>query len=119
MKDSIERDRKLLESLDRILEGSESEIAGTIDDDTRTALDIARRMATLRETPSKEFTKNLKAQLVHQLAEQEKNDLSVNHTLLFWGITRRRLWQGTLAAAILVIILAVILLVVLLINEPG
>ena len=119
MTDSMEKDKKLLENLDHLLAGRESETTGTMDDDTRTALDFARKMASLRETPSKEFSENLKAQLVHRLEEQEKNDRSVNQTLLFWGVPRRKLWQGTIAALIVVIIVAVILLIVLLINQPG
>ncbi len=119
MKDSIERDRKLLENLDNVLVGKDSEIAGTIDDDTRTALDVARKMVSLREVPSKEYTSTLKAQLVHQLAEAEKKELTRNQGFIFRLIPRKTKWQATIAAIILVIILAVILLIVLFMNRPG
>jgi hypothetical protein len=119
MKDSIERDRKLLENLDNALVGKDSEITGTMDEDTRTTLDVARKMASLREAPSKEFSKNLKAQLVHQIAEEEKKELAKDQGFLFRLIPRKTKWQGTVAAIILVIIIAIILLIVLLINRPG
>jgi len=114
-----EKDKQLLENLEKVLSGRENEITESLDDDTRTALDFARKIASLRETPSKEFSENLKAQLVHRLAEQEKKEYSDNQTLLFWGVPRRKLWQGTIAAAIVVVIVAIILLIVLLINKPG
>jgi hypothetical protein len=119
MKDSIERDRELLENLDNLIVGKDSEIAGAIDEDTRKALDVARKMVSLHEVPSKEFSKNLKAQLVHQLAEEEKKELARNQGFLFRLMPRKTKWQGTLAAGILVIIIAIILLIVLLINQPG
>ena len=114
---NTEKDRKLLENLEKVLAGKEDEITGPLDDDTRTALDFAGKMASLQEAPSREFAENLKAQLVHRLAEQEKKDDSENQTLLLWGVPRRKLWQGTIAAAITVIIVAIILLIVLLINK--
>ena len=119
MTDNTEKDRELLENLDRVLTGRDSEITGPLDDDTRTALDFARKMASLSETPSEEFTGNLKAQLVHQLAEQEKKENSENQGFLFWEIPRRKLWQGTIAALITVIIVAVILLIIIILNHPG
>jgi hypothetical protein len=119
MKDKSEKDRQLLENLDRILSGQESEITESLDDDTQSALDFARKMASLRESPSKEFRDNLKAQLVHRLAEQEKKDSSDDQVLLLWGIPRQKLWQGTIAALIAVIIIAIILIITLLLNPAN
>jgi len=119
MMNNMGKDRQLLDDLDRVLTGRESEIRGPVDDDTRTALDFARKMVSLREKPSKEFSANLKAELIHQLAEQEKKEDSGNQSLLFWEVPRRRMWQGTIAAAIVVIITAIILLVTLLLNRGG
>ena len=115
--DKAEKDRRLLENLERILAGKKSEITGPMDDDTRSALDFARKMASLGETPSEEFSSNLKAQLVHRLAEQDKKDSKGNQTFLFWEVPRRKLWQGTIAAAIMVIIAAIVLLIVLIIHS--
>lgn len=116
MADNTDKDKELLENLDRILEGREDEITGPLDDDTRSALDFAREMASLREKPSKEFAKNLAAQLIHRLAEQEKKEQSTDPELVFWGIPRRKLWQGTIAALILLLILAIIMVITLLSN---
>jgi hypothetical protein len=118
MKDKLEKDKQLLENLDRVLTGKDDKIAEPLDEDTRSALEFARKMKSLKEAPSKEFAKNLKAQLVHQLAEQENKEQSKNQELLFWGIPRRKLWQGTIAAAIVVIIAAIILLITV-VFKPG
>jgi hypothetical protein len=117
--DKVEKDRQLLENLDRILKGRESEIKEPMDDDAQTALGFARKMASLREKPSQEFRANLKAQLIHQLAEQEKKERSRNQSLLFWEIPHSRRWQGTIAALIALIILAIILLITYLLNRAG
>lgn len=119
MKNSTERDKQLLENLDRILAGRESEIKEPSDDEARTALEFAGKIVSLREKPSKEFTANLKAELIHQLAEQEKKERSSDQSFLLWGIEipRRTMWQGTIAAAIVVIITVVILLVTIALPE--
>ena len=119
MKDSTEKDKQLLENMDRILAGRGSEITMPMDDDTRSALEFASKMASLRETPSKEFTENLKAELVHRLAEQEKKKGSRNQSFLFWEISHRTMWQGTIAAAIIVVIIGLILLITVLLNRAG
>jgi hypothetical protein len=118
MKDKFERDKQLMENLDRVLAGKDDKIPEPLDEDTRSALEFVRKMKSLKEAPSKEFAKNLKAQLVHRLAEEEKKESSKNQELLFWGIPRRKLWQGTIAAAIVVIIAAIILLITL-VFKPG
>ena len=118
MTNNIEKDRQLLENLDRLLAGREKEITGPVDDYTRTLLDVARKVASLRDKPSEEFGSNLKAQLIHQLAEQEKKN-SNNQSFLFWEVSRRKMWQGTLAALIIVVITGVVLLVTLLSNRAG
>ncbi len=112
--DDAMKDKELLVNLEKVLEGRECEITEAEDEDARTAIDFARKMASLGEVPSKEYAENLKARIIHQLAEQEKKNRTGNTDLDYWGIPRRRKWQGTLAALILVIVLAVILLVLLL-----
>jgi len=111
-----EKDRELLENLDRILEGRENEVTEPPDDDTRSALEFARKMAGLRPEPSEKFSQDLKARLVHRLSEQEKKQDSGNYDLAFWGVPRRKLWQGTLAALIMVIIIGIIFIAVMLLN---
>jgi hypothetical protein len=112
--DDAMKDKELLAKLEKLLERREDVVPEAEDEDTRTAIDFARKMASLGGNPSKEYTENLKARIIHQLAEQEKKSRSENIDLDYWGAARRRKWQGTLAALILVIVLAVILLVLLL-----
>jgi hypothetical protein len=116
MKDNNDKDRELLDNLDRILEGHGEEVKEPSDEDTRSATEFARKMASIREKPSDEFAENLKAELVHRLAEQENKQKSGDQELLFWGVPRRKLWQGTLAALITFIIIAIIFIIVFLLD---
>ncbi|OGN88977.1 MAG: hypothetical protein A2158_08280 [Chloroflexi bacterium RBG_13_46_14] len=116
MKDNSDKDRELLDNLDRILEGREDEVSEVTDEDIRSATEFARKMASMREKPSDEFAENLKAVLIHRLAEQENKQGSRDQELLFWGVPRRKLWQGTLAALIALIIIAIIFIVTLLLD---
>jgi len=59
MEDKPEKEKQNLEDLDRILKGKESDIKESLDDDSRSALEFARKMKELREKPSKEFVENL------------------------------------------------------------
>lgn len=119
MMNEAERDRQLIENLDRVLHEGESGVRGNLDDDARTALEFARKMASLREKPTKEFAADLKAQLIHQLAEQERKERSRDRSFLLWETQHRTMWQWTTAAIIALIITGVILVVTVLMNRPG
>lgn len=106
------RDKLLLENLERILKGNDIENSASLDDQTRAALDVARKMMTLREKPAKEYADNLKAQLVYQLSEQEKKEDSKKQGFWSWQFPRVTAWQATVSAVVLVVVLACILLVV-------
>ena len=116
MKNNKDKDKELLDNLDRILEGREEEVSESSDEDIRSATDFTRKMASIREHPSDEFAKNLKANLIHRLAEQENKQKSSDQELLFWGIPRRTFWQGTVAALITFIIVAIIFIIILLLD---
>ena len=116
MKDNNDKDKELLDNLDRILEGREDEVTDAADEDTRSATEFARKIASMREKPSNEFAENLKAELVHRLAEQETKQESQDQELMFWGIPRRTFWQGTIAALITFIIIAIIFIIILLLD---
>ena len=116
MKDNNDKDRELLDNLDRILEGHEDEVNDATDEDTRSATEFARKMASMREKPSDDFAENLKTELIYRLAEQENKQESNDQELLFWGIPRRTFWQGTIAAMITFIIIAIIFIIVLLLD---
>jgi hypothetical protein len=105
-------DKQLLENVDRIVAGEKLEDKSGLDDKTRAALELSREMMSWPKSPSKEFRMQLKAQLMHQLAEQEKQeDLKIDGTMFGW-VRRRPAWQLTVAAVIVVIIAAIIFLII-------
>lgn len=116
MNENKDKDKELLKNLDQILEGRDEEVFDSVDEDTRTALEFVGKMASLREKPSDEFTKNLKAELVHRLAEQENRRDNSDSELLFWGISRRKLWQGTIAALITFIVGSIIFIIFIMLD---
>ena len=116
MKDNNNKDRELLDNIDRILEGREDEVSESSDEDIRSATDFTRKMASIRENPSDDFAKKLKAELTHRLTEQENKHKSSDQELLFWGIPRRTIWQGTIAALITFIIIGIIFVIILLLD---
>ena len=116
MKDNNDKDRELLDNLDRILEGRGDEVIESSDEDMRSATEFARKMASMRDNPSGEFAENLKAELIHRLAEQETKQEFDDQELIFWGIPRRKFWQGTIAALITFIIIAIIFIIILLVD---
>jgi hypothetical protein len=116
MKESNDKDRELLDNLDRILEGRGDEVTESSDEDMRSATEFTRKMASMREEPPGEFAENLKAELVHRLAEQENNQESRDQELIFWGIRRRKFWRGTIAALITFIIIVIIFIIILLLD---
>ena len=120
-KDTKEKDERLLNNLDRVLKGNDSEIDKPLDEDERTAIEFARKMASLRGKPSEEFSADLKVQLVHRLAEQKKREHSSAQSFMLWGIEipRRTMWQGTIAAGVVVIITIIILLITIFLNRPA
>jgi hypothetical protein len=105
------KDKQLLENVDRIVAGEKLEDKSGLDDKTRAALELSREMRSWPKSPSKEFKAQLKAQLIHQLAEQEKQEALKNDESMFWWVLRRPAWQLTVAAAIVVIIAAIIFLI--------
>jgi len=113
-----EKDRRLLENIDRLLAGKENEITGT-DEDSRTVLNTAKKLASVRKKPSKEFSANLKAELIHRLAEQERKERSDKQPFLFWELSRRTMWQGTVSALIVVAIAIIIFLISVFLNRTG
>jgi hypothetical protein len=105
------RDKQLLENLERILKGQSIEDSSSMDDETRAALDLVRKMMSLHEAPSKEYTQKLKAQLIHQLAQQEKKEESQKQGFGLWQFPRITAWQATVSAALVVIVAAFVFLV--------
>ena len=105
------RDKQLLENLERILKGQSTEDSSSMDDETRAALDLVRKMMNMREAPSKEYAQKLKAQLIHQLAQQEKKEEAQKEGVGAWEFPRITAWQATVSAALVVIVAACVFLV--------
>jgi hypothetical protein len=118
MTNQSENDKQLLENIERILAGKDNGTSQGDDKDTQTATDFARKMASLKETPSKEYKAKLKAQLTHQLNEQKQKE-GRNQSLLFWEIRNRTMWQWTIAALLAFLITVIILAVMMLVNRGG
>jgi hypothetical protein len=117
MTKQTEKDKQLLENIERILAGKNTD-ASLDDKDTRTATEFARKMASLRDIPSKEYKSRLRAQLTHQLNEQKQKE-GRNQSLLFWEIRNRTMWQLTIAGLLAFLITVIILAVILLVNRTG
>lgn len=112
-----EKDKLVLENMDRIVSGEPMKDESELDKDTRAALEISREMTSWSKSPSKEFKSQLKARIAHQLAEQDKQDAMESGGSEFWDLLHRHRWQFTIGAVILAIIAAIITLVVLWINK--
>jgi len=66
----------LLENLDRIVAGEKLKDDSGLDKDTKAALELSREMTSWTKSPSKEFKADLKARVVHQLAEEKKREVA-------------------------------------------
>jgi hypothetical protein len=66
-----EEERRFSENIDRLLAGEKARIGEDMDEEQRTAIDLARKLIEFRDTPSPHFKDHLKRQLLLKLAEQE------------------------------------------------
>jgi len=107
-----EKDKLLIENLDHIVAGDAIPDESGLDKETRKALELTREMTTWTKAPPQGFKRLLKAQLIHQLAEQEKQESTEAGYSEFRQFLRRPAWQLTLGAIIAVIIAVVIFLIV-------
>jgi cell division septal protein FtsQ len=111
------KDKQLLENLDRIVAGEKLPDESGLDKDTKAALELSREMTKWPKSPSKEFKADLKAKVIHNLAEETKQKAAKNDGSETRDIFRRPAWQLTFAALIVVVILAVVLVIVWLVNR--
>jgi hypothetical protein len=109
--------KQVLENLDRIVAGEKLNSESGLDDDTKAALELSREMTSWSKSPSKEFNAQLKAKIIHQLAEQNKQEGLKNGDSEFRDLLHRPAWQFTIAAVIVAIIAVIIALIVLWINK--
>ena len=68
------KDKQLLENLDRIVAGEKLKDDSGLDKDTKAALELSREMTSWPKSPSKEFKADLKARVTHRLAEEKKRE---------------------------------------------
>lgn len=102
-----ERDleRVFSDKIDRLAAGDESKIDPAAEEKIRTELDFARKMISLAPEPSAEFKADLKARLLHELAEQEAEARTADRwNWLRTLLPRQRAWQ--VAAAMLFVVVA-------------
>jgi len=111
------KDKKLLENLDRIVAGEKLQDDPGLDKATKAALELSREMTSWPKSPSKEFKADLKARVTHQLAEEKKKEASKNAGWAFHDLMHRTAWQLTFGAIGAAIIAGIIFLIVYLLNR--
>ena len=111
------KDKQMLENLDRIVAGEKLPDESGLDKETKAALELSREMTKWPKSPSKEFKADLRARVIHQVVEQKKRDAAKDGSYEFWDLLRRPAWRFTFAAVVVAIIAAIILLITYLLNR--
>ena len=111
------KDKQLLENLDRIVAGEKLKDDSGLDKDTKAALELSREMTSWPKSPSKEFKADLKARVVHQMAEEKKQEAAKNQGWPFHDLMHRTAWQFTFGAIGAAIVAGIIFLIVWLLNR--
>ena len=117
MKKKQNKDKQLLENLDRIVAGEKLQDDPGLDKATKAALELSREMTSWPKSPSKEFKADLKARVTHQLAEEKKKEAAKNDGWAFRDLMHRTAWQLTFGAIGAAIIAGIIFLIVYLLNR--
>lgn len=96
-----EEARRFSEEIDRMLSGEDVRAGNELDEDTRTALDFACWMTTVRPEPSPAFKARLNARMMQKINEQE----SEARRGWFWRlIPREAAWQAAVAMVLMLVI---------------
>jgi hypothetical protein len=111
------KDKQLLENLDRIVAGEKLKDDSGLDKDTKAALELSREMTSWPKSPSKEFKAQMKARVTHQLAEQTEREAKKSSFWEFRDLIHRPVWRFTIAAVIMAIIAGIIFLIIYLLNR--
>ncbi len=112
-----QKDKQLLENIDKAAAGEKLPEESGLDKDMKAALEMTREMAAWPKLPSKEFKAQLKADLTHRFVEQQKKDLAKRGDPEYRNFMRRPAWQFTIAGFGALIITALIWLIVYLVNR--
>ena len=112
-----QKEKQLLENIDKAAAGEKLPEESGLDKDTRAALELSREMTEWPKSPPKEFKAQLKADLTHRVVEQQKQDLSNRKDPEFRNFLRRPAWQFTIAGFGALLIAGIIWLIVYLVNK--
>lgn len=113
-----ERDKKLLENLDRILAGEETKTDETADSDTRATLEFAQKMASIRSEPSPAFKAHLRATLVEKMYEEGARANQGAGLGWLWRLTRQPVWQA-LSVFVIIVAVSAVLWGMGIFDQPG
>ena len=111
------KDKLMLENLDRIVAGEKLKDDAEMDKETKAALELTREMTSWPKSPSKEFKADLKARVIHQVAEEKKRETAKNAGWTFHDLMHRTAWQLTFGAIGAAVIAGIIFLIVYLLNR--
>ena len=117
MNNKQQKDKQLLENIDKAAAGEELPDESGLDKDTKAALELSREMSSWPKSPSKEFKAQLKAEITHRVVEQQKQDLLKRRDPEYRNFLRRPAWQMTFAGLGALFIAAIIFLIVYLLNH--
>jgi hypothetical protein len=112
-----QKNKQLLENIDKVVSGEKLPEESGLDKDTNAALELSREMASWPKSPSKEFKAQLKADLTHRVVEQQKKDLAKRDDPEYHNFLHRPAWQFTIGGFGALIIAAIIWLMVYLVNR--
>jgi Flp pilus assembly protein TadB len=111
------KDKEILENIDRVAAGEKLQNESGLDKDTKAALEYTREMASWSKSPSKEFKALLKADITHRVVEQQNKESLKAGNPEYRGFLRRPAWLLTFSAAVMVIVWVIIVLIVYLVNR--
>lgn len=96
----VDMEKEFSENIDRILAGQEVKVSADIDDDCRTALDLAQKLIRLRAVPSPSFKAQLQERLLSRLSEEEETKVKTTEVKRNWFwealgclVPRQPVWQ--------------------------
>jgi hypothetical protein len=96
-----EEEKLFSDNIDRLLAGEDVLAGADMDNDSRTALDFARKMTLLRPAPSPQFQSHLKARMLQKLSEQEPQSKQG----WFWKLfPREPVWQVVTVLVIMFVV---------------
>ena len=105
------KDKQILENMDRIVAGDKMPDESGLDKDTKAALEFTREMTSWPKSPSKEFKAQLKADITHRVVEQQNKESLKAGNPEYRGFLRRPAWLLTFSAAVMVIVWVIIVLI--------